>query len=497
VFYCTAAPGEELNGLLTQLAAREGLAIVSLEDSVREAVPPAARPAVLTPSEIKGLDFHTICVLNGGRHLEQIVRSSNEHRFVGSDIEGIRRRLAIDELRVALSRPAERLIWLDVAPAPKTVRTVLDFLNHDESNSISPSIPAAVMTALDEEQLDLEERVQRCQADARQYLAVRPEIAWSRAQQAVGLLGDPENVTAVQDESVRQGARLTLAEICFCLAFRNVHLAAELGRPDLFQEAWRAAFDARRPGLATMIRCIGQIVRADANGRRMALASFAENVVHYRDQMESWVLAEIQGSIGSWVAELESVLAIGENAVSLAAMLPTLYDALRLPDAATRKQRLIDRVISSLMKTRRHSEALRILETLPERRPDLEAQCLEAKGDYVRAAETYRSLGQLKEALNCYRAIPDFETAAALIRQVGAHPAAEAYEWLEKLRKLVAERPQNFNRVMQPSEKKILEGMLEQALGVARKKPAASKAGAKTTAKRAATKRAAPARNKR
>ena len=46
------------------------------------------------------------------------------------------------------------------------------------------------------------------------------------------------------------------------------------------------------------------------------------------------------------------------------------------------------------------------------------------------------------------------------------------------MRKLVEKRPENFNRAMQPSEKKVLQQLLEEALGVARKRPAARKAAA-------------------
>jgi hypothetical protein len=69
------------------------------------------------------------------------------------------------------------------------------------------------------------------------------------------------------------------------------------------------------------------------------------------------------------------------------------------------------------------------------------------------------------------------------------HPAAESYEWLEKLRAVIGERPQNFNRVMQEQEKKLLEQLLEQALGVARKKPAPRKTAGRKTAKTGAKKR--------
>jgi tetratricopeptide (TPR) repeat protein len=475
VFYCTAAPGEAFSRLMADLAGREGLAIVSLDPQAREVAPEGVRGHVLTVPEIKGLDFHTVCVVNAGRQLETIVgwrRDFLDHY----DIESLRRRLAIDELRVALSRPAERLIWLDINPSPKSVRTTLDFLNRDSQMCpLAPSLPEAVLTGLQEEQLDLEERVQRCLSDARQYLSVKPDLAWSRAQQAVALLGDPANHAAVHDPSVRKTVRMTQAEICFCLAMRKASLAAELGRPDLFQEAAAAALNAGCLGLPSVIRSIGAVHQGPAGQRLVALGDLAQVMARYREELEPWLLVEIESHASSWVQELESGLSIGENAVTLSRILPPFYEALRLPDAESRKQRLWERAIRFLVKNRRHAQALQILQGLSARQPELEAECLEGMGEHARAADVYRSIGKLKEALACYRAVPDFDAAAALIREVGAHPAAESYEWLMKLKAVVGERPANFSRVMQASEKKVLEQMLEQALGVTRKRPAARK----------------------
>jgi topoisomerase IA-like protein len=57
---------------------------------------------------------------------------------------------------------------------------------------------------------------------------------------------------------------------------------------------------------------------------------------------------------------------------------------------------------------------------------------------------------------------------------------------------LAAKRPENFARVVKPEEKQLLESVLESALGVQRKKPAAKKAATKKVAtKKAATKKVA------
>jgi tetratricopeptide (TPR) repeat protein len=173
--------------------------------------------------------------------------------------------------------------------------------------------------------------------------------------------------------------------------------------------------------------------------------------------------------------------------------MPPFYRALRLPDAEARAERMLDRCVRHLLKNKRHRPALEILPLMKEHRKELEAECLEAIGEYAKAAEAYRSTGRLKEALACYRAAPDFEAAVGLIREIPDHPAGQSYEWLMRLKALVDERPDNFSRVMTTPEKRILERMLEQALGVSRAKAAAKKAMAKkATAKRAPARRAPP-----
>ena len=110
------------------MAGREGLALITLEDAIPAFVPEGVRAAVLTVSEAKGLDFHSVCVLDAGRHIERV--GQDNARFRGdSDIQGLQKRLAIDQLRVALSRATERLFWLDINPTDVIVRQSISFLN--------------------------------------------------------------------------------------------------------------------------------------------------------------------------------------------------------------------------------------------------------------------------------------------------------------------------------------------------------------------------------
>jgi hypothetical protein len=482
ILYCTAVPGPELTELLISLSAREGLALITLDESVPAFVPEAARRAVLTVSEAKGLDFHSVCVLDAGRHIEQITREAGRVRS-DSDIEGLRKRLAIDQLRVALSRATERLLWLDVNATDRVVRLSIDFLNGGPSEAgVASCVPAALLTTLEEDDLDPEERIQRCQADARQYLEVRPEIAWSRAQQAVTLLGLPGSLAAVEDEAARDTVYLTLAEICFCLGLRKTQLPPELGRPDLFGEARRAAAHARRFGLAAIIDAVACLDRASPQDRLPALGDLAQILPLHQSEIEPWFLIELGTKSKAWIEELESALFNGRNAGILVRVLPPFYEALGVSDRAARIERLQQRAIQLLIKDKQFGQALAVLRASPEPQPKLEAVCHEGLGDFRAAAECHHAAGNVKEALNCYRSIPDLEAALKLVREIGEHPAAESLEWIHRLQKLIEERPEKFTKVVTPAEKKLLEELLERSLGVRRRPPAQKKTPARRSA---------------
>jgi hypothetical protein len=484
ILYCTATAGPELSDLLTALSRREGLALITLEDVVPDYVPEAARQAVLTVSEAKGLDFHSVCVLDAGRHVERVLRQDWRQR-VNSDIEDLRKRLAIDQLRVAVSRPAERLIWLDLDPAERIVRQSIDFLNGGLVESgVSSCVPAALLKAIEEDELDPEERVQRCQADARQYLEVKPEIAWSRAQQAVTLLGPLSSPMAVTDQAARDAAHLTLAEICFTLGSRGTRLAPELGRPDPFAEACRAANNARRFGLATIIDAVGRVQRSAPNNRLQTLGEIAQVLPQYKSEIEPWLLMEIGPKFKGWIEELESALCNGHNAAILLRVLPPLYEVLDVPDRGSRARRLQQRAVQLLIKDGEYAAALAQLRTQPERQPKLEAVCLEGIGDLRGAAQCHVADGKLKEALLCYRTIPDLDEALKLLDKMGEHPAAESLEWIAKVQRLVAVRPQNFTKTVTAAEKKLLEELLEKALGVSRPKAAPRRVAKKSAVPR-------------
>ncbi len=472
----SAFPTSELAPLLTEFARREGLTLVAFDKSK---LPERFLPFVLSPAEVKGLDFQSVCLLDGGELLRRIV----DMRATGA-ADALAKRLAIDQLRVALSRPTERLIWLDASPEPAIVREVSRLLRPPGESTLSPITAEALRICLDEGELDLEERIQRCQKDARQLVPVKPDLAWSRAQQGVALLGDSGDALAVSDRTARETAYMTLAEVCFQLAFRKRSLSPELGRPDLYQQAAAAARSAGKLLLAGAIHAIGALEQGNRLERLNQIGNVVQLISGAREELPAWFIVEVAAKVDVWVDELDRHLEAGDNPLLAQRMLPPFFDTMRLPDAAARKDRLAQRCVQILIKSRRYLQALAILENLPEPKPKLIAECYESSGQFDKAAAIYLQLGDPDKALACFRSVPDFESALKMVRQLEAHPARASLEWLGELDALLARRPDNFNRVMTASEKKLLEAMLERGLGVQRKKPAVKKARptARTTA---------------
>src|SRR4051794_25547516 len=130
-----------------------------------------------------------------------------------------------------------------------------------------PITAEALRTCLEEEELDIEDRLQRCQKDARQLVSVKPDLAWSRAQQAIGLLGVSGDINSVTDAAAREATYLMLTEVCFQLGFRKKSLSPELGRLDLYRHAAEAARSAGTYLLANAIQTIGAAEQAPAQDR--------------------------------------------------------------------------------------------------------------------------------------------------------------------------------------------------------------------------------------
>src|SRR5271170_4184874 len=108
---------------------------------------------------------------------------------------------------------------------------------------------------------------------------------------------------------------------------------------------------------------------------------------------------------------MESALYNGKNAAVLLQVLPPFLEALDIPDRESRMQRLRQRSATLLIKDKQFRAALLALRNLTERQPKLEAVCHEGLNDFRLAAEAHIAAGNLKDALNCFRSVPDIDAA--------------------------------------------------------------------------------------
>ncbi len=476
IIVCAARPGPELDRLLEVFSEREGLALIALGEEVPAYVPEPLRDRVLTTFEAKGLDFQSVCVLEAGRWLDRVLQFRERGR--GLELDDLAKRLAIDQLRVALSRPSERLYWLDVNPSDRTLSRTQVLLAFGSEHAY-PMVPDVLLKTLEEEALDVEERVRLCESDARQFLEVKPGLAWSRARQAVALLGEQGSKLSVSDPAARASAHMTLCEVAFRLAFRKVNLPAELGRIDFFGEAADNATAAHKPGLAELVRHIGEYQRDYSDNKGLSLVRMATALARRRADIEPWLQLEMQPSSAAWLATLEDLMDRVPDLLMLE-VLPVLYALFAPLEAEARIARVRERAIRRLMATNSYSEALEILRQMKEADPKLVAECREGLREFEAAAAEYLRAGSPQDALRCYRSIPDFDKTLELLDTVGRHPARESLLWMRRMRDLAGERPADFQKTILPAEKKLLEEVLESALGVARKKAPARRAAAGT-----------------
>lgn len=485
LIYCIARPGEELEELLAVLTAREGLAVIALGDEIPAYVPPRLRDRILTTFEAKGLDFQSVCVLDAGRTIERISHARERGR--GLEVEDLTKRLAIDQLRVAFSRPAERLYWLEVSPTDRARHAAEAMLTFEERPY--PMVPAGLMKCLEEEALDVEDRVRLCESDARQLMDVRPVLAWSRAQQAVALLGEEGGKLSVSDPEARKSAYMTLCQVSLHLGLGKVDLPTELGRVDLFDEAARAAESGSRKGLAELITTLGSWMHYASDDKPTMIRLLSHAIRRYEKEIDSWLLAELQPSSVEWIRVME------EDIDTVPALLyddlPVLYRVFLPSEAEERTARLRDKAIHAYLGMGDYGRALHLLQETAHPDAKLIAACHEGLGQFEQAAAEFLEAGSPRDALRCYRRMPDFDKALELLQTVPEHPARESLVWLRRMRDLVAERPADFTKQVLPEEKKLLEEILEASLGTPRKKPGAKKpAATKAPAKKLAAKKA-------
>jgi hypothetical protein len=437
IIHCVATPGPALAELLTVMKDFAGLAIVRLNEELPDYIPEPVREIVLTPSEVKGLDYQAVCVLDAAQLLEKVA-NGDDRPGRGSEVERLWKRTAIDHFRVTISRPAETLILLDVDPAEGQPPRLHALLRDLHPTSMDPEELRRYLLAQD---LSPEERVQQYITDALSLVEVRPTVAWRRAHQAVSLLGERRDLPhAVADPTLRAETHLTLVRVALHLLTQP--LPPPMTREQTLRAAASAAARAARADIAGILEAVLAYEQAHPVKKGRALLALLNTLALARG-VEAWVRTGLRPLHPAWMQALEELAGQPSHCLTVCGALPLYYRALELsePEARHRANQTRGAVVDALLGGGHFAQALQIAEAIEPPALALRARCCERLGRYAEAAGLYEQSGDREAALRMYRQEGDVENAARVLEALGEHPDREVVLWLRQVLPLLEHLP--------------------------------------------------------
>ena len=469
VMHVAIEDADEAERLTRQAADADHTVMITTSGQVPEWVPEAHRKAVLTPADAKGLEYQTVCVLDGGRTLREL--QERTYREATDTIEEESARTAIDGLRVAISRATEGLVLVDMQPDSNEVDAVKQLLESPATWSGDDLVEYI-------RQIDTpsEERVLIRIRDADALLETAPARAWQRAVQALKLLGNAERPNGVNDRQLRQQARTTVLRTAARLLVDPEHAGVDDEQIEhTAQEAvWldpggdtKRAFHTRASeektlhllqewgdtkGETNVIELLIHLSAATANLTRennwtdaaitvirqrlrkelKAGARKPESAQFYeRKEVQQWLLTS--GHKGKTKA--------AANALCEQAFDTLIQVAKDAENGRQRREHLdnAERILESLGK-----DALR------------EGRLHETAGNLEQAVDAYTRAGAADDRMRVWRNNAKWEDAVA----ESTDEARRDLEWLLKLETMLATRPHGQNRRLRKAERKRLSRTL-------------------------------------
>ena len=433
--------------LLERLDDVEGVVVVSLGDAVPAWVPDRLRDMVLTPSDAKGLEYQSVCVLDPGSLLARLRAGTGPTATrVSLALREHEHRTAVDQLRVALSRATETLAFVDVAANDDALDLSAELLDDAAPYDADDLIEHFADDA------PPEERVLARINDARALVDTAPRRAWQRACQAVRLLGDPHLPNGVADETVRLDARTALLATAARLFVDGVPVGvrrheilvmvdeatAVLGSSARSAEAFQAldawSVDRETPPFALLDATLA--LGREGSWLRQALPPVAQKL---RDAMET--LAATSPAAGAFAGDVEGWLDL------------TGYAG----DAAARAKALRCRAADALTDAGQTLAAERVLQAVKPLDLARLGRLREAEGRLEEAAETFEQARLGADALRNWRNAGRWEQAVRLAE--GAERTD--LEWLVELDDLLRRRPAQQRKRLTASERERLGRLLD------------------------------------
>lgn len=423
-----------------------------------------------SPSLVKGLDRQYVVVWEASRALEQLreevrvarVRGDQRPRYLAA-------RQAIDELRVAVSRSNEILVFLDRADGvrdPLLAKMVEDGVAEETTT-------ARLLDVLESRGHDPLERTRELLREAVDLLDLdlqRALRALERADAALEELHDPDARRQAHEQRIqarRQAAELLLAR---ARAPREGVVDASADAVEAFQQAGQQLGE-----IELSYRALGAGVEAERH-RVLAeryldtppgsillaeklpahLAAYAEALAELPAEQRSALMEEPR----TWYAELEvATWGSREHLRQAVEALGRLAELTGADEDRALADRLRERLVERLVHDECWREALDHLSGRPLGGPAMLAACYEGLGDWERAGDCRAEAGALEQALDDYRRAGALERAAELATRLGRDELARALAAAATLSRVGEEEAQQLDLLTEAERQRLADSL--------------------------------------
>lgn len=353
IIHCRASSGPSLSRLLKVLADLPGCAIIRVLDNTPDFFEEDVKKSVLSIADSKGLEFQTVCVLESARLLTPIMEIKEDLK--GAEINRLRKRLAIDQIRVAISRPTETLIFLDIDPTENQLLSSSMLLAETQVFRMDVD---ELVNFLNTGDTGPEVYVQQCIQDVRNLIEVKPSNALHRCKQAVALLGNPDLPNGIADFTLRNEVHLLLTRIYLqLLANRD---GSNLNDAELLSMAHEASQNAQRPDIAKVIASVLAYHQEPLNQKKAKLLPDLIDLIQTSGNCDPWVRVGLRWFYPEFRQSFETLAQDPQHCFELCENIATYYKVLETPtkEVETAVMKIQTLAVDTLDKAGMHQKAL-------------------------------------------------------------------------------------------------------------------------------------------
>jgi len=398
----------------------------------------SANTNIVTSSEVKGLDFDVIALVDAG--VKQLELRQLLERRVNEPFADVFGRTMADQYRVAASRASEKLVLVD--------RNGSDHYSEivrlcDDRKGLSVDLERVEIDQLMqilEEDLDQEALIRALVDDVKRIIDDQPEQAIFRVRSIQKQFESFEKSNAVPAD-----LRFEVARLRGVSALVGVLRGVDIPSAPLVQLLAEAESALNLVNLGTSYESVHKLAAASeswsADSYLRALVEGVESLEQIRKELPE-VRRSHTEKLVNWLDQLsKSDCPADENrARKVLATASRLVQELstEFGHVSGLDQRVSKNWIDSLIQGRKWTFALSLLKTLETRDYSREGDCLAALSRHREAVEAYELGGDSINALNCARSIPDLELAIRVASDAGL-PELSTLDWLKGIHGSLAE----------------------------------------------------------